>query len=154
MQVNNYKRFSKRDSTILRSQVGLHIGHGKMLKKFLSFLASEIQHFLLYYGLPLLKPFLHNECFHHLALLTTAMWLLVKKEVTLEDVNMAKDLLDSFCRLMKSFYGMYSWYGTNEIAIGKGGGDVVCYKTILNLGFSNFRDAAKLLLCFVRQDRL
>ena len=64
---------------------------------------------------------------------------------------MAKDLLDSFCHLMKSFYGMYSWYGTNEIAIGKGGGDVVCYKTILNLGISNFRNVAKLLLCFVRQ---
>ena len=76
---------------------------------FFIFLASEIQHFLLYYGLPLLKPFLHNEIFHHLALLTTAMWLLVKREVTLEDVNMAKDLLDSFSRLIKSFYGMYSW---------------------------------------------
>ena len=80
----------------------------KCIKFSFSFLASEIQHFVLYYGLPLLKPFLHNEYFHHLALLTTAMWLLLKKDVTLEDVNLAKDLLDSFCRLMKSFYGMYS----------------------------------------------
>lgn len=70
------------------------------------FLASEIQHFLLYYGLPLLKPFLHYDFFHHFALFTTAMRLLMKNSVALDDIDLAKDLLDSFCRLMKSCYGM------------------------------------------------
>jgi hypothetical protein len=70
------------------------------------FSASEIQHFLLYFGLPVLKPFMHHEYFHHLALLSTAMWLLLKREITLEDIEQASDLLKSFCRLMKQYYGV------------------------------------------------
>ena len=64
----------------------------------------EIQHFLLYFGLPL-KPFMHHEYFHHLALLSTSMWLLLKREVTMEDIELANNLIKSFCRLMKQYYG-------------------------------------------------
>ncbi|XP_020906134.1 uncharacterized protein LOC110244271 isoform X3 [Exaiptasia diaphana] len=34
--------------------------------------AIEVQHFLLYFGLPLLKGMLHEKYFHHFALLTSA----------------------------------------------------------------------------------
>ena len=39
------------------------------------FSATEMQDFLLYFGLPLLKGILVDDHFHHLALLTTALWI-------------------------------------------------------------------------------
>ena len=79
------------------------------MKECIFFIASEIQHFLLYYGLPLLKPFIHYDVFHHLALLTTSMWLLMQKEVAANDIDITKQLFDSFSRLMKQLYGNYQY---------------------------------------------
>lgn len=72
----------------------------------ISTIASEVQHFLLYFGLPLLKPHIHHEVFHHITLLSTGLWILLKRKITVEEIGFAEDLLNAFCQHMKSIYGI------------------------------------------------
>lgn len=68
--------------------------------------APEIQHFLLYFGLPLLKGQLEDEYLHHLALLTSATWIRLKNEITHAEIDLAGGLINAFCRLLKPLYGL------------------------------------------------
>ncbi|XP_074634703.1 uncharacterized protein LOC141893218 [Acropora palmata] len=67
--------------------------------------ATEMQHFLLYFGLPLLKGILDDDHFHHLALLTTGLWIFLKNEISKEELALAGEIMRSFCRLMEPLYG-------------------------------------------------
>lgn len=69
--------------------------------------ATEMQHFLLYFGLPLLKGVLDGDHFHHLALLTTTtgLWIFLKNEISREELALAGEIMRSFCRLMEPLYG-------------------------------------------------
>ena len=67
--------------------------------------ATEMQHFLLYFGLPLLKGILDDDHFHHLALLATGLWIFLKNEISREELAPAGEIMRSFCRLMEPLYG-------------------------------------------------
>ena len=67
--------------------------------------ATEMQHFLLYFGLPLLKGVLDGDHFHHLALLTTGLWIFLKNEISREELAFAGEIMSSFCRLMEPLFG-------------------------------------------------
>lgn len=58
--------------------------------------ATEMQHFLLYFGLPLLKGVLDGDHFHHLALLTTGLWIFLKNEISREELALAGEIMRSF----------------------------------------------------------
>ena len=67
--------------------------------------ATEKQHFLLYFGLPLLKGVLDGDHFPHLAFLTTGLWIFLKNEISREELALAGEIMRSFCRLMEPLYG-------------------------------------------------
>lgn len=67
--------------------------------------ATEMQHFLLYFGLPLPKGVLDGDHFHHLALLTTGLWIFLKNEISREELALAGEVMRSFCCLMEPLYG-------------------------------------------------
>lgn len=76
--------------------------------------ATEMQHFLLYFGLPLLKGILDDDHFHHLALLTTGLWIFLKNEISKEELALAGEIMRSFCRVMEPLYGNnFSSYNNN-----------------------------------------
>ena len=76
--------------------------------------AIEMQHFLLYFGLPLLKGILDHDHFHHLALLTTGLWIFLKNEISEEELALAGEIMRSFCCLMEPLYGNnFSSYNNN-----------------------------------------
>ena len=70
--------------------------------------ASEFRTWLLFFSLPLLVKFLPPLYFHHFSLLVNAMHLLLSKEVTLIQCNVAEEMLGDFYNLLPELYGVHS----------------------------------------------
>lgn len=69
--------------------------------------ATEYRNWLLHYSVPVLKGVLPNHYFLHYTLLVTAIAILVSDRITPEQLKLADELLDNFCKLMPELYGEY-----------------------------------------------
>lgn len=67
--------------------------------------ASEWRAWLLFYSLPVLDGVLQTRYVKHLSLLVSAIFLLLKENVTFQDVNKADDLLFQFVVRFQLLYG-------------------------------------------------
>lgn len=66
--------------------------------------ATEYHDLLLYYMLPLVRPYLPSDYFSHFALLVTAITILLS-DASLHDVQLAGILLKYFVQEMEPLYG-------------------------------------------------
>ena len=62
--------------------------------------ASEFRAWMLYYSLPLLKAFLPSEYIHHLALLISALHILLSEAIPTTSIDVANEMLCTFYKLM------------------------------------------------------
>ena len=69
--------------------------------------ATEYRNWLLHYSVPVLKGVLPGHYFLHYTLLVTAIAILVSDRITPEQLKLADELLDNFCKLMPELYGEY-----------------------------------------------
>jgi hypothetical protein len=68
--------------------------------------ASEWRNLLLYYGMFIFKGFLPEEFYNHFLLLTTSIYLLNQKKITLEEFYRAKTNLELFVKDFERLYGV------------------------------------------------
>lgn len=66
---------------------------------------SELQSFLLFYGLPCLWGLLAYEYFQHFLLLVDAVFILLQDSISPEQLTKSASLLHHFCLKMESLYG-------------------------------------------------
>lgn len=66
--------------------------------------ASEYQSWLIYYGLPILSSFLPPEYVHHLALLVSAMHILLSDKLRVVDLDIAHGMLCTFYQVAEDLY--------------------------------------------------
>ena len=67
--------------------------------------ASEYRSWLLFDSIPILNGIL-DECYlAHFMLFSKALWLLLQSSITMEDINLAEQLLQKFCSQFASLYG-------------------------------------------------
>lgn len=72
--------------------------------------ATEYRNWLLHYSVPVLKGVLPDHYFLHYTLLVTAIAILVSDRITPEQLKLADELLDTFCKLMPELYGEYIYF--------------------------------------------
>lgn len=72
----------------------------------LSNTASEYRSWTLFYSVPVLKGVLDDKYLQHFAKFCEALWLLLQSTPTLEDVDEAEILLQSFCASFADYYGI------------------------------------------------
>ena len=70
--------------------------------------ATEYRNWLLHYSVQVLKGVLPDHYFLHCTLLVTAIAILVSDRITPEQLKLADELLDNFCKLMPELYGEYT----------------------------------------------
>lgn len=70
--------------------------------------ASEWKHFLLFYSLPVLADIVHPDIFQHLALLTSAMFILLSDRITTESLERARSMLNKFVLDYERLFGRNS----------------------------------------------
>ena len=68
--------------------------------------ASEWRNLLLYYGMFIFKRFLPEEFYNHFLLLSTSIYLLNQKTITLEEFYRAKTNLELFVKDFERLYGV------------------------------------------------
>ncbi|XP_073255018.1 uncharacterized protein [Porites lutea] len=67
--------------------------------------ATEYRNWLLHYSVPVLKGVLPSQHFLHYTMLVTAVAFLVSDRITMDQLKLADELLDNFCKLMPELYG-------------------------------------------------
>jgi hypothetical protein len=72
---------------------------------YVMFTASEYRSWVLFYGVGLLKDFLHSDYYQHFLYFSNALWLMLQTSVTFEDVLLAEELLHNFCKEFGVLYG-------------------------------------------------
>ncbi len=70
-------------------------------------LASEYRSWALFYALPVLKGVLDIHYWNHFALFSEALWLLLQSSPTLDDISKAERLLQHFCFMFSTYYGLF-----------------------------------------------
>ena len=66
--------------------------------------ANEYRAWLLFYSLPILKSFLPSDYIYHLALLVSAIHILLSTDITSQQISQAEELLQLFYELLPSLY--------------------------------------------------
>lgn len=86
-----------------------------ILSLFTLFKASELQAWLLYYGLPCLIGYLPDKYLLHFGHLAEGIFILLGDAITPFQLNRAKDLLHTFYRDFQSLYGESMRYCGNQL---------------------------------------
>jgi len=80
------------------------------------FSASECREWLIHFSTAVLNGILGPEPYVHYLLLVTAMSLLTKYGVSLEEVGYAETLLEAFCETFPAIYGeLIDEYGSAHV---------------------------------------
>lgn len=75
----------------------------------LSFSASEMRNWLLFYGLPCLDGILPEKYFRNFSYLVNGVYLLLKDEITRQEIVIADYCLSNFYLYAEIYYGMWSF---------------------------------------------
>jgi hypothetical protein len=71
----------------------------------MSLIANELQSWLLYYSVPILKGVLADLYYVHFLLLSAAIYLLTRETVGEEEITTASEYLEDFCTEAEFLYG-------------------------------------------------
>ena len=66
---------------------------------------SEFQGWLLWYSLPVLEGMLPDPYYKHYTYFVAAIGLLLKSDISTDELQTADDHLESFCQQMSDLYG-------------------------------------------------
>jgi len=69
-----------------------------------NFKATELQSWLLYYGIPCLSGLLEDVYFNHFVLLSEAIYIFLGDNITIPELNRAEELLDLFYEQFSQLY--------------------------------------------------